>query len=142
MKSMTTVTIRSRGVFAAITMMQIFLTLQLLLLLFLLVTFFFHLFHLPLSSPSCFLQLLFLLLHRIIGLVVKVFASEALVLDSIPPFSVKPVTQNLALHRLPFQESGATGSALSLVEPVSVYCDCVRLNVSSATSISVWQRVK
>ena len=34
------------------------------------------------------------------------------------------------------------GSALGLVGPVSVYCDWVRWKVGSATSISVWQRVK
>ena len=34
------------------------------------------------------------------------------------------------------------GSALGLVGPVSVYCDCVRQKVGSATSNSVWQHIK
>ena len=38
--------------------------------------------------------------------------------------------------------SGVIGSVLGLVGPVSVYCDWVRWKVGSATSISVWQRVK
>ena len=36
---------------------------------------------------------------------------------------------------------GATGSALGLVGPVPVYCDWVRQQVGSSTSLSVWQRV-
>ena len=37
-----------------------------------------------------------------------------------------PVTQKLALLRLPCQALGVIGSALELVGPVSVYCDWVR----------------
>ena len=55
---------------------------------------------------------------------------------------VIPVTYKLALQWLPCQAPGVIGSALSLVGPVSVYCDWVRWKVWSATSISVWQRVK
>ena len=33
-------------------------------------------------------------------------------------------------------------SGLGLVGPVSIYCDWVRLNVWSATSVSMWQHVK
>ena len=52
------------------------------------------------------------------------------------------VTEKLALQWLPCQAPGVTGSALGPVGPVSVYCDWVRQNVGSATSISVWQHVK
>ena len=43
---------------------------------------------------------------------------------------------------LPCQAPGVIGSALGLVGPVSEYCDWVKQNVGSATSISVWQHVK
>ena len=43
---------------------------------------------------------------------------------------------------LPCHAPGVMGSALGLVDPVSVYCDWVRWKVGSATSISVWQHVK
>ena len=39
------------------------------------------------------------------------------------PGQVMPVTSNLALQLLPCQVSGAIGSALRMVGPVSVYCD-------------------
>ena len=52
------------------------------------------------------------------------------------------VTSKLALQWLPCQAPGVIGSVLGLVGPVSVYCDWVRWKVWSATSISVWQRVK
>ena len=39
---------------------------------------------------------------------------------------VIPVTSNLALQWLPCQAPGATGSALGLAGPMSVYCDWVR----------------
>ena len=40
------------------------------------------------------------------------------------------------------QALGVIGSVLGLVGPVSVYCDWVRWEVSSAASVSVWQHVK
>ena len=43
------------------------------------------------------------------------------------PGVVMPVTERLALRWLPCQGPGVTGSALGLVRPVSVYCDCVKL---------------
>ena len=52
------------------------------------------------------------------------------------------MTKTLAFQWLPCQAPGVIGSALGLVGPVSVYCDWVRENVGSATSISVWQHVK
>ena len=45
------------------------------------------------------------------------------------PGRVIPVTQKLALQRLPCQAPGMIGSALGLVGPVSVYCDWVRYKV-------------
>ena len=52
------------------------------------------------------------------------------------------VTWTLALQWLPYQVPGIIGSALGLVGPLSVYCDCVRLKVWSSASTSVWQHVK
>ena len=52
-----------------------------------------------------------------------------------------PVTSKLALQWLPCPVHGVIGSALGLVGPVSVYCDWVRGEIWSATSISVWQQV-
>ena len=52
------------------------------------------------------------------------------------------MTLKLALQWLPYQAPGVIGSALGLVDSVSVYCDWVRWKVGSATSISVWQHVK
>ena len=52
------------------------------------------------------------------------------------------MTSKLALQWLPCQAPGVIGSALGLVDPVSVYCDWVRWKVWSATSISVCQHVK
>ena len=40
------------------------------------------------------------------------------------------------------QNPGVIGSVLGLVCLVSVYCDCVRWQVSFASSMSVWQHVK
>ena len=39
------------------------------------------------------------------------------------------MTETLALEWLPFQAPGVIGSALGLVDPVSVYCDWVRFKV-------------
>ena len=79
---------------------------------------------------------------RLVGLVVKAFASKA----EDPGFEsrsrVIPVTSKLALQWLPCQAPGVIGSMLGLVSPVSVYCDWVRWRVGSATYISVWQHVK
>ena len=52
------------------------------------------------------------------------------------------MTSRLALQWLHCQAPGIIGSALGLVDPVSVYCDWVRYKVGSATSISVWQHVQ
>ena len=49
--------------------------------------------------------------------------------DGIFPGRVIPVTQKLALQWLPCQTPGIIGSALGLVDPVSVYCDWVRWKV-------------
>ena len=43
---------------------------------------------------------------------------------------------------LSFQAPGVIGSALALVDPVSVYCDWVRWKVGSAASIAVWHHVQ
>ena len=51
------------------------------------------------------------------------------------------MTSKLVLPCLPCQAPGVLRSALGLAGPVSVYCDCVRWKVRSATSISVWQHV-
>ena len=66
-------------------------------------------------------------------LVVKASASRAAVLCSIPavtvyrsPGRVIPVNSNMALHWLPCQAPGVTGSATGLVSQVSVYCNWVR----------------
>ena len=72
-------------------------------------------------------------LDRLVGRVVKASASRA----EDPGFEsrlrrlffrgrVIPVTQKLALQWLPCQAPGVVGSALGLVDPVSVYCDWVR----------------
>ena len=45
------------------------------------------------------------------------------------PDGVIPVTQKLALQRLPCQTPGVIGSALGLAGQVSVYCDWVRWKV-------------
>ena len=50
--------------------------------------------------------------------------------------------QDFSDQWLPCQVPGGIGSVLGLVGPVSVYCDCVRWKVWSATSISVYQHVK
>ena len=67
-------------------------------------------------------------LGRLVGLVVKAFASRVADPGSIPvcavgifPGRVVQVTSKLAL-----QAPGIIGSALGLVSPVSVYCDRVR----------------
>ena len=52
------------------------------------------------------------------------------------------MTSKLAPQWLPCQAPGVIGSVLGLVGPVSVYCDWARRKAGSATSISVWQRVK
>ena len=86
----------------------------------------------------------YLLLDRLVGLVVKTSASRAE--DAGFELNLRwnffrgriiPVTEKLAL-----QAPGVIRSALGLVGPVSVYCDWVRWNVWSATSISVWQHLK
>ena len=59
--------------------------------------------------------------------------------DGIFPGRVILVTSKLALQ---CQAPGLTGSLLGLVDPLSVYCDCVRWTVWSATSVSVWPHVK
>ena len=85
----------------------------------------------------------------LVGLVVKATASRA----EDPGFEFRlrrdffgfesyKVTQTLALRWLPCQAPGVIGPALGLVGPVSVYCDWVTWKVWSATSVSVWQRVK
>ena len=86
---------------------------------------------------------------RLVGLVVKAFASRA----GDPEFESRwrrdffgvesyQWLKKLALQWLPCQAPGDIGSGLRLIGPVSVYCDWVRQNVGSATSISVWQHVE
>ena len=81
---------------------------------------------------------------RLVGLVVKAFASRAKEPGFESRFSESSHTSDLklALQLLPCQAPGDIGSALGLVGPVSVYCDLVWWKVGSATSISVWQHVK
>ena len=69
-------------------------------------------------------------IHRLIGLVVKEFASRALepgfnshFLRVELPRPVIPKTKKLALQWLTCQASGVIGSALGLIESVSVYLD-------------------
>ena len=87
--------------------------------------------------------------YRLVGLVVKASASRA----EDPEFESRlrrdfsgvkshQWLKKLALQRLPYQAPGVVGSVLGLVGPVSIYWDWVRWKVWSATSISVWQRVK
>ena len=77
-----------------------------------------------------------LVIHRLVGLVVKASASRA----EDPGFEstlaagffrgrVMPVTQKLALQWLPCQAPGVIGSAVGLIGQVSVYCDWVRWKV-------------
>ena len=61
--------------------------------------------------------------------VVKASAWSAADLGLIPSFSVRmftggviPVTYTLVLHWLPWQASGAVGSTMGLIGPVSVHC--------------------
>ena len=68
--------------------------------------------------------------HRLVGLVVKAFASEEedLGFESVD-FSWSSHTSDLKIGTpvaIPCQAPGTTGSALGLVDPVSVYCDRVR----------------
>ena len=59
---------------------------------------------------------------------------------SIPALhcGVMPATSKLVLQWLPYHVPGVIGS---VVEPVSVYCDWVRLQAHSENSVSVWQHV-
>ena len=85
---------------------------------------------------------------RLVGLVVKASASRA----EDPGFEssfrrdfsgrVIPVTSKLAIKWHLCQALGVIRSALELVGTVSVYCDWVRWQVGSATSVSVWQHVQ
>ena len=75
----------------------------------------------------------------LVGLVVKASAprAEDPGFDGIFPGRVIPATKKLALQWLLCQAPGIIGSGLGLVGQVSVYCHWVRLQVESATSISL-----
>ena len=74
-------------------------------------------------------------IDRFVGQVGKVSASRAADPGSNPAFAmgilpgrVLPVTfKKMALQWLPCQTPGFIGSALGLVDPVSVYCDWERV---------------
>ena len=68
---------------------------------------------------------LFLLTHRLVGLVVKASASRAEdpVYDGIFPGSSHTSDLQIGTQVLPCQAPDVVGSVLGLVGPVSVYCD-------------------